>query len=83
MIMINHFPKWAELVMLPNKSSHSTSQAFLQQILSRFGACAECLTDEGPKFKGEFQDQLDHAFINHCRTSRDHPQVDGLVERMV
>jgi hypothetical protein len=40
MIMIEHFSKWVELVALPNKSSHSTSQAFLQQVLSRFGACA-------------------------------------------
>jgi hypothetical protein len=25
MIMIEHFSKWVELVMLPDKSSHSTS----------------------------------------------------------
>jgi hypothetical protein len=35
------------------------------------------------KFKGEFQDLLDHTLINHRRTSRDHPQVDALAERMV
>jgi len=29
MIMIEHFSKWVELVVLPDKSSHSTSQAFL------------------------------------------------------
>ncbi|CAK9237970.1 unnamed protein product [Sphagnum troendelagicum] len=32
MIMIEHFSKWVELVALPDKSSHSTSQAFLQQL---------------------------------------------------
>jgi len=30
MIMIEHFSKWVELVALPDKSSHNTSQAFLQ-----------------------------------------------------
>jgi len=30
MIMIEHFSKWVELVVLSDKSSHSTSQAFLQ-----------------------------------------------------
>jgi hypothetical protein len=30
MIMIEHFSKWVELVMLPNKSSHNISQTFLQ-----------------------------------------------------
>jgi len=33
--------------------------------------------------KGEFQDLLDHAFIDHHQTSKDHPQVDGLAEKMV
>jgi hypothetical protein len=47
MIVIGHFSKWVELIALPDKSSHSTSQAFLQQVLSRFGACAKCLTDQG------------------------------------
>jgi hypothetical protein len=82
MIMIEHFSKWVKLVALSDKSSHNTSQTFLQQVLSRFGACVECLTNQGSKFKGEFQDPLDHAFIDHRQTSRDHPQVDGLVERM-
>jgi transposase InsO family protein len=65
------------------KSSHSTSQAFLQQVLSRFGACVEHLTDQGSEFRGEFQDLLDHVLIDHRQTSRDHPQADGLAERMV
>jgi hypothetical protein len=83
MIMIEHFSKWVELVALPDKSSHSTSRAFLQQVLSRFGACAECLTDQGSKFRGEFQDLFDQALIDHRWTSKDHPKADGLAERMV
>jgi len=46
MIMIKHFPKWVELVALLDNSSYNTSQVFLQQVLSRFGACVECLTDQ-------------------------------------
>jgi hypothetical protein len=83
MIMIEHFSKWVELVALPDKSSHNTSQDFLQQVLSRFRACVECLTDQGADFRGEFQYLLDHALIDHCRTSRDHPLADGLVKRMI
>jgi hypothetical protein len=78
MIMVKHFSKWAELVALSDKSSHNTSQAFLQRILSRFGACAECLINQGSEFKGEFQDLLDHVLIDHRQTSKDHPQVVGL-----
>jgi transposase InsO family protein len=83
MIMIEHFSKWIELVVLPNKSSYSTSQALLQQVLSRFGAYDECLTYQGSQFRGKFQNLLDHALIDQRRTSRDHPQANGLVERMV
>jgi len=48
-----------------------------------FGACVECLIDQGLEFKGGFQYLLDHVLIDHHRTSKDHPQVDALVERMV
>jgi hypothetical protein len=81
--MIEHFSKRVELVALPNRLSHNTSQGFLQQVLSRFGACVECLTNQGSEFRGEFQDLLDHAFIDLYQTSKDHPQADGLAERMV
>ncbi len=83
MIMIEHFSKWVKLVALPNKSSHNTNQTFLQQVLNRFGACVECLIDQGSKFKGEFQDLFNHVVIDHRRTSKDHPQANGLAERMV
>jgi len=81
--MIEHFSKWVELVVLPDKSSHNISHAFLKQVLSRFGVCAKCLTNQGSKFRGEFLNLLDHALIDHRRISRDHPQANGLVERMV
>jgi hypothetical protein len=48
-----------------------------------FGVCVKCLTHEGSKFRGEVQDLLDHALIDHHRILRDHPQADDLVERMV
>jgi hypothetical protein len=51
----------------------NTSQAFLQHVLSRFGACAECLTNQGLEFRRELQDLFDHALIDHHRISRDHP----------
>jgi hypothetical protein len=47
------------------------------------GFCAEWFTNQRSEFRGEFQDLLNHAFIDHRWTSRDHPQADGLVERMV
>jgi hypothetical protein len=54
MIMIEYFSKWVEFIALPNKSSHNTSQVFLQEVQSRFGVCVECLTNQGSKFRGKF-----------------------------
>jgi hypothetical protein len=65
MIMIKHFSNWVKFVTLPDKSSHSTNQAFLEQVLSRFGACVECLTDQGSEFRGKFQDLFDHVLNDH------------------
>jgi transposase-like protein len=71
------------LVALPDKFSEEVAYSFLDRVLSRFGAPAEVLTDQGRKFLGGFQTLCEQAMIDHRTTSRDHPEVDGLVERMV
>ena len=83
MVMIEHFSKWIELVALQQKTARCTAVAFKENVLSRSGAPAECLTDQGTEFRGEFQSLLDEALVDHRRTSREHPQADGLAERMV
>lgn len=81
--MIEHFSKWVEFAAFPKKTSANTAKAFLQCVLSRYGSCAEVLTDQGTEFRGVFQDLLDRSLIDHRRTSRDQPQADGPAERMV
>jgi transposase InsO family protein len=81
-VMIEHFTKWVELVPIPEKSSFCTAAA-LKGVLTRFGAPAEVLTDQGEEFQGEFAALLQKLLIDHRTTSRDHPQSDGLAERMV
>ena len=83
LVMIEHFSKWIELVVLPRKESSLVADAFLQRVLTLYGAPAEVLTDQGTEFAGQFQSLCDVALIDHRRTSRDHPQADGLAERMV
>jgi transposase InsO family protein len=83
LVMIEHFSKWIELVALPDKFSEGAAYSFLDRVLSRFGAPTEVLTDQGREFLGEFQTLCEQAMIDHCTTSRDHPEANGLVERMV
>ena len=83
MVMIEHFSKWVEVVAIPTKESCETVRVFRQYVLCRYGARAEVLTYQGTEIRGEFQERLDEALIDHRRTSRDHPQADGLAKRMV
>jgi transposase-like protein len=81
--MVEQFSKWIELVPSPNKSSEGVAYAFLDRVLSHFGAPAEVLTDQGTEFQGEFQVLCDKALIDHRTMSRDHLKANGLVERVV
>ena len=83
MVCIEHFTKWVELVPLPSKSSRDSARGLLEAVLSRFGALGEILTDQGSEFCGEFQTLLAKHEITHRLSSREHPQSDGLAERMV
>ncbi|CAI7795327.1 unnamed protein product [Closterium sp. NIES-53] len=51
-------------------------------LTSTFGQ-VQVLTDQGTEFQGEFKKQLEETGITHRRTSRYHPQSDGLTERLV
>jgi len=83
MICVEAFTKWVEAAPLPDKSSASVISAFNYNVLSRYGACAEVVTDQGSEFKGDFEEQLVESGIDHRITSHDHPQADGLAERAV
>jgi transposase InsO family protein len=82
-IMIEHFSKQIELVAVKDKSARTNAYAFLSTVLSRYGGCAEVLTDNGREFDAEFAQLLAESLIDHRRTSPNHPQADGLAERAV
>ena len=82
MVAIEYFTKHVEVIPLPCKEASVTADAFAT-IIGRFGAPAEVVTDQGTEFKGEFETLLTTCFIDHRRTSPNHPQGDGLAERCV
>ena len=75
--------KWVELIPFPCKSSRNSARGLLEGVLIRYGAPGEILTDEGRGFDGTFQTLLAKHEITHRMSSREHPQSDGLAERMV
>ena len=83
MVCIEHFSKYVEVFPLKDKLSKEVAYHFLHGVLSRYGACAEVLTDGGGEFQGSFAELLVKAMIDHRVTSRSHPQANGLAERCV
>lgn len=83
LVIVKHFSKWIELVALPQNSSKLGAMAFLDCVLAQFGALIEVLVDQGRKSLGTFEDLCTKALINHYTTSKDHPEANGLVERVV
>jgi hypothetical protein len=63
--MVEHFSKWIELLPSFNKSSEGVAYAFLNRVLSHFGAPVEVLINQGTEFQGESQVLCDEALIDH------------------
>ena len=82
-VMIEHFSKTVVLAPLVSKEAKHTTYAFEVGVLSRFGACAELVTDQGTEFRGEFAEMCARNFIDHRTTSANHPPANGLAERCV
>ena len=72
-VMIEHFSKAIALEPLPTKEAKHTCYAYEHGVLSRYGSCAELLTDRGTEFEGEFHACMVRNFIDHRRTSANHP----------
>jgi hypothetical protein len=83
LVCIEHFTKWVEVIPIKSKKPSETRDAFIQAVLTRFGAPAEVLTDRGGELKAGIGKMLMEPYIDHCTTSADHPQTDGLAERMI
>jgi hypothetical protein len=81
--MIKHFSKWLELVPLSNQNSEGVTYAFLDKILSRFGALVKVIIDQGTKFYGEFQKVCEKTPIYHLMISQNHPEANMLAKQMV
>jgi Integrase zinc binding domain/Integrase core domain/PHD-finger len=82
MVAVEHFSKHVELMPMRDKTAAEAAATFAQ-VLCRFGAPAEVVTDGGGEFQGEFDQLLTSCFVDHRVTSPHHPQANGLAERIV
>lgn len=94
----NQFPKSYTLrfaspwhVQTCERPWHSLSQglsqivahAFKNKVINRFGVLAKIFINQGTKFCGDFQQLCQNALVNHCITSWNYFEANGLIDRMM
>eukprot|EP00775_Hariotina_reticulata_P006347 gene6347-biopygen8143 len=83
MIAVEAFTKHLEAVPIRNKESATVAYALLHNVIAKFGAPGQVVTDSGSEFLGHFQQLLIDCMIDHPQISTDHPQANGQAEKMV
>src|SRR6266487_2893658 len=80
--VIDYTTRWPEAIPIPDKSAKTVADAFVKQIICRYGAPKVILTDRGTEFLDQIVEEISRIFgFSHIKTSGYAPQTNGLVER--
>ena len=83
LVSIDYLSRWVEIIPVPDTKAKSVCAYLTEQFLPRHGAPIHIITDLGPAFiSEEFAATVDHLGSRHTMASGEHPQTNGLVERM-
>lgn len=81
-VFMDYLTKWAEAIPVPNIKATTISKLFINEIVCRFGAPRQLLSDKGSNFTSTLlQEVCDILNTQKIFTTPYHPQTDGLVER--
>src|SRR5688572_27655923 len=80
--MMDNFSKYVEAVPMANQEAVSVAKALVENVIVRYGASLQILTDQGTNFEGHlFQELCRLLGIDKVRMSSYHPSENGLIER--
>ncbi|VFR00417.1 unnamed protein product [Cuscuta campestris] len=80
-VAIDYFTKWIEAEALANITTQQCKKFIWRNIITRFGAPMNLITDNGPQFRNpKFTEYLEGFGIKHNRSSVAYPQGNGQVE---
>jgi hypothetical protein len=81
-VFTDYFTRWVEAVAIPNKEAQTVAVAFIREILCRYGACNELLSDRGKEFLNQMMAEVCKLCeIKKKNTTAYHPMTNGLTER--
>ena len=74
---------WCEAIPIASKHSDTVQEAFLTNVVARYGIPVMCLSDNGGEFTGEaFESWLREFGVEHRFTSPGNPSCNGMCERL-
>ena len=79
---MDNFTKFVEAIPMANQEATSVARALVENVIVRYGAPLQILTDQGTNFEGNLFKELCRLLgIDKVRTSSYHPSGNGLIER--
>lgn len=83
LVMMEYLSKWAVTVALPSVTTSQISQVLLYEVVLKYGTPSRLITDNGSNLVSDAMMMVCRRLgISRSRTSVEHPQTDGLVERL-
>ena len=80
---IDYLTKWVEAVPVPTTATSYVIKFLKEQIINRHGVPCRIITDPGSAFTSrEFLTECEKRSIRHVCATAEHPQTNGLVERL-
>ncbi len=83
LVAVEAFTKYLVAIPMKDKEASTTAYHFLHNVLARFGAPGQVVSDNGTEFAGDFAQLLSDSMIDHSHVSSDHPQANGQAEKAV
>lgn len=82
LVVGDYFSKWLDAIPVKDQEATTISKAFVNRIVSIFGAPLQLHTDQGSNFESTvFKEICKILGIQKTRTTPLHPQSDGMVKR--
>ena len=82
LIIGDYFSKWTEAYVIPNQETTTVARVLVEEFVARCGIPRQIHSDQGRNFESKvFQEMCKLPGMDKTRTTRLHPQSDGMVER--
>ncbi|CAC5369855.1 unnamed protein product [Mytilus coruscus] len=82
LVLCDCFSKWTEAYAIPDQESLTIARTIVNEFICRFGSPLQLHSDQGRSFEAKlFQDLCDLLKIDKTKSTSQHPQSNGSVER--